>query len=695
MNRNALLFAAALVLGISVQRSVAQQTQLGIYPVPTFTAVTVQTAVSFDPSTAHYFYNYTVTNPASNTGTIYSIEEDLTAPLNAFLPTGSGFTLPRGAAGPVLFDNLWAQRKGVTSVPFNQQAVPFGSTAPSGWLGTLSVIATGGWHSRSVAAEIPPGQTLSGFNLVSYGSPTIRAMTFKPEWILDLGPTGGEPTDAQAIQAAQIKQSLQVTVFVLGPSVYNVDIGTLLSQLAKDVATAVQLGWISDATLAAQIQSQIHSAQTLYGSEGPDYNTYTALKTALNTVTSAAPGKLTTDGNNLVQLALSQVLRQVGNPSPGGPPQPPPPTPKVTITSPVSRALSLPVGSTATITASVVDVAQGGTPLANYNVPLQITSGPNAGTQATLTSDANGTVTYSYASANTGVDVVSLLANVTPAAGVRPLVVVKNPAADAASVVWDGGPDLVINEFTPPVVNWASQASLHLTDTTTNIGNVAEQPSTTQYFMSTQSPVDPTAAVLLGGRPVPTLQPGASNFYQIDLPVPSQFQSPGTYYLLACANGNRAVAETNYQNNCQTRQATQMIHQTVVPPVCTSAAPSEGSIWPPNHKYVSENVVGVTDPNRLAVTITISGIQQDEPVLGIGSGNTAPDATGVGTSTAQVRAERSGTGNGRIYFISFGAVNTAGGQCAGTVQAGVPHDQGQGSTPVDTGYRYDSTVVPL
>lgn len=75
-------------------------------------------------------------------------------------------------------------------------------------------------------------------------------------------------------------------------------------------------------------------------------------------------------------------------------------------------------------------------------------------------------------------------------------------------------------------------------------------------------------------------------------------------------------------------------------------------------------------------------------------GSRTADRTGVRTSTAQVRAERSGTGNGRIYFISFGATNTVGGRCSGTVQAGVPHDQGQGSTPVDTGYRYDSTVVP-
>ncbi len=108
---------------------------------------------------------------------------------------------------------------------------------------------------------------------------------------------------------------------------------------------------------------------------------------------------------------------------------------------------------------------------------------------------------------------------------------------------------------------------------------------------------------------------------------------------------------------------------------------------------VTETVVGVTDAYGLPVTITVTGIQQDEPVLGAGSGNTDPDGSGVGTSTASVRAERSGPGTGRIYFISFSATDTQGAQCQGMVQAFVPHDQGQGFTPVDTAQRYDSTVV--
>ncbi|MGH8142453.1 MAG: hypothetical protein ACREU2_08060 [Steroidobacteraceae bacterium] len=126
-------------------------------------------------------------------------------------------------------------------------------------------------------------------------------------------------------------------------------------------------------------------------------------------------------------------------------------------------------------------------------------------------------------------------------------------------------------------------------------------------------------------------------------------------------------------------------------PDCSGAAASEGIIWPPNHSMFAETIIGVSDPYGLATQISITGIYQDEPIEVDGSGNTQPDGSGVGTSTAYVRAERAGPGTGRLYFISFSATDSTGAQCTGVVQAYVPHDQGQGFVPTDTGQRYDST----
>lgn len=140
--------------------------------------------------------------------------------------------------------------------------------------------------------------------------------------------------------------------------------------------------------------------------------------------------------------------------------------------------------------------------------------------------------------------------------------------------------------------------------------------------------------------------------------------------------------------------ATTVIGSTGGSLVCSGAAAAQGVIWPPDHSMVAETIIGITDAMGVVPTITITGIQQDEPVEVDGSGNTEPDGSGVGTSTAYVRAERAGPGTGRIYFIYFSATDSLGNSCTNDfVRVFVPHDQGQGFAPVDTGARYDSTLA--
>ena len=127
----------------------------------------------------------------------------------------------------------------------------------------------------------------------------------------------------------------------------------------------------------------------------------------------------------------------------------------------------------------------------------------------------------------------------------------------------------------------------------------------------------------------------------------------------------------------------------VEPPVCEGATASASTLWPPNHTFRAINVVGVTDPNDDPLTIIIRSIFQDEAVLAPDSGHTSPDAQGVGTSTAQVRAERIESGNGRVYHISFMALNSSGGTCTGVVTVGVPPTRN--STAVDDGALFNST----
>jgi hypothetical protein len=63
----------------------------------------------------------------------------------------------------------------------------------------------------------------------------------------------------------------------------------------------------------------------------------------------------------------------------------------------------------------------------------------------------------------------------------------------------------------------------------------------------------------------------------------------------------------------------------------------------------------------------------------------------VGTDTAEVRAERVGSGNGRVYHVSFTATDELGLSCSGEVTVGVPRSRH--GTPVDDGALFDSTIA--
>lgn len=55
-----------------------------------------------------------------------------------------------------------------------------------------------------------------------------------------------------------------------------------------------------------------------------------------------------------------------------------------------------------------------------------------------------------------------------------------------------------------------------------------------------------------------------------------------------------------------------------------------------------------------------------------------------------LRSERSGTGNGRVYQVSFTADDEHGGSCTGAVTMCVPHDRRQGIC-VNDGQQYNAT----
>jgi uncharacterized repeat protein (TIGR01451 family) len=119
-------------------------------------------------------------------------------------------------------------------------------------------------------------------------------------------------------------------------------------------------------------------------------------------------------------------------------------------------------------------------------------------------------------------------------------------------------------------------------------------------------------------------------------------------------------------------------------PTCTQVTAGD-PLWPPNHKLQLRTLTGAFDVDGDAVTTTVLGVTQDEALDGLGDGDTSPDAlAGPAGDQVRLRAERSGTGDGRVYRVSFTVTDGLGGECSGVVTVGVPHDQ-RGQPAVDSG----------
>lgn len=108
-----------------------------------------------------------------------------------------------------------------------------------------------------------------------------------------------------------------------------------------------------------------------------------------------------------------------------------------------------------------------------------------------------------------------------------------------------------------------------------------------------------------------------------------------------------------------------------VPPDVSQAKADPATVWPPNHQLVPINILGVTDPSGNPVALRVDEIRQDEPV---GSNDDMCSVKGVGTDEPEVRAERNGSGDGRVYSIWFTATGSGHQSSQGIVKVCVPHD---------------------
>jgi hypothetical protein len=125
------------------------------------------------------------------------------------------------------------------------------------------------------------------------------------------------------------------------------------------------------------------------------------------------------------------------------------------------------------------------------------------------------------------------------------------------------------------------------------------------------------------------------------------------------------------------------------PPDISNARADVSVLWAPDHKLVPVHIIGVTDPDHNA-TVMITGVTQDEATNGLGDGDTAIDAIiSANHDSAQLRAERSGNRDGRVYKVYFTASDFEG-SSSGWVKVMVPKSK-KTDAAIDSGQNYNST----
>jgi len=128
-----------------------------------------------------------------------------------------------------------------------------------------------------------------------------------------------------------------------------------------------------------------------------------------------------------------------------------------------------------------------------------------------------------------------------------PAYVPARPNSATVTVVSDEVPgDLVITSFSAPATGAAGE-SISLTDTTKNQGAGPTDPSTTRFYLSSDTTLD-AADVLLGSRAVPALSPGAASTATTTVTIPAG-TAAGFYRIIAKADADDAVPESDEGNN--------------------------------------------------------------------------------------------------------------------------------------------------
>lgn len=118
-------------------------------------------------------------------------------------------------------------------------------------------------------------------------------------------------------------------------------------------------------------------------------------------------------------------------------------------------------------------------------------------------------------------------------------------------------------------------------------------------------------------------------------------------------------------------------------PVVSQPTNTPNILWPPDHRMVdvTNNYTATDNCSGLNCVLTVAS---NEPIDGLGDGDTSPDWQVVDAHHVLLRAERSGKGSGRIYTITTTCTDASGNVVTKRSTVFVPPNQKGGAYTVFT-----------
>lgn len=275
---------------------------------PNLDSVLISSITSLNPTDGFYTYHYSLLNPISNSGSIISFQIDIS------MNEGSTQLDTIG----LQFKNEFIEGMFRRHYPgLVGRIVPVGfSNTPGIWDGGTSNALTAVFWGDSRQLVLP-GDTLSGFVVMSKGLPAIRLFTVSPKFDVDSLFPDLEDT-ARVLTIAQmdsIRDAVKFRGYTIGPSAPSAIFNGLhfLDTIASYITESRTLGWIANDQTKNKYTRLIDSAKANLSSSPARRGTAKATldSVLMNVYPDSAAALITSEAYALLRFNTEYVMKKL------------------------------------------------------------------------------------------------------------------------------------------------------------------------------------------------------------------------------------------------------------------------------------------------------------------------------------------------------------------------------------------------